>query len=118
MRSCAENRLEEERQLLAQLPAPAPGLAVFLFCAAPRSQPVPPAAIAEYSRAHDDEVWQTLQDMLGGQAADAEPAQRQARDIAFLPAGPGAWASCFPAGFSGGMGGCTACAATIVPKGG
>ena len=95
---------------------------LLLFCAAPRSQPVPPAAIAEYSRAHADEVWRTLQDMLGGQTADAEPAQRQAPDIAFLPAGPGpgphACGTPFPAGFSGSMGGCTACAATIVPRGG
>ena len=96
IRWCASNRLEEERRLLAQLPQ-LPDLQcawlLLLFCAAPRAQhllrTVPPAAIAEYARAHDDEVWRTLQDMLGGQTADAEPAQRQARDIAFLPASLG-----------------------------
>ena len=105
IRSCASNRLEEERRLLAQLPQ-LPDLQcawlLLLFCAAPRAQhllrTVPPAAIAEYARAHDDEVWRTLQDMLGGQTADAKPAQRQARDIAFLPS-LGAWASCMPSAF-------------------
>ena len=82
IRSCASNRLEEERRLLAQLPQ-LPDLQcarlLLLFCAAPRAQhllrTVPPATIAEYARAHDDEVWRTLQDMLGGQNADAEPAE-------------------------------------------
>ena len=37
--------------------------------------------------------------MLGGQTADAEPAQRRACDIAFLPAPSGAWASCMPSAF-------------------
>ena len=50
---------------------------------------VPPAAIVAYARDHDEEVWRTLQDMLGGHTADAEQSQRQARDIAFLPASLG-----------------------------
>ena len=96
IRSCASGRLEKERRLLLQLPQ-LPDLQcawlLLLFCVAPRAQhllhTVPPAAIAEYARAHDNAVWQTMQDMLGGREADAEAAQHQARDIAFLPASLG-----------------------------
>ena len=96
VRSCARDRFAEERRLLAQLPL-LPDMQcawlLLLFCAAPRAQhllrTVPPTAIAEYARAHDDEVWQTLQDMLGGRAGDDEQTQSQARDIAFLPASLG-----------------------------
>ena len=95
IRSCANARLEEERRLLTQLPQ-LPDLQcawlLLLFCAAPRAQhllrTVPPAIVA-YVRDHDEEVWRTLQDMLGGHTADAEQSQRQARDIAFLPASLG-----------------------------
>ena len=69
IRSCASGRLEEERCLLLQLPE-LPDLQC--ACAQHLLRTVPPAAIAECARAHDDAVRQTTQDMLGGQAADAE----------------------------------------------
>ena len=96
IRSRANARLEEERRLQTQLPQ-LPDLQcawlLLLFCAALRAQhllrTVPPAAIDAYARDHDEEVWRSLQDMLGGHTADAEQSQRQARDIAFLPASLG-----------------------------
>ena len=111
IRSCASNRLEEERRLLAQLPQ-LPDLQcawlLLLFCAAPRAQhllrTVPLAAIAEYARAHDDDVWRTLQDKPLMQSPPS--------------AGPAILPSCLPLSGAWASGGRIASAATTVPRGG
>ena len=85
----AEERLRAEQELLDQLPK-LPDLQcawlLLLFCASPRAnhaiRTMPPSASAAYSRGHDDAIWTTLQNMLGGTGdADAAPA----RHVAALP---------------------------------
>ena len=65
---------------------------------------MPPSAFAAYARGHDDAIWTTRQNMLGG-TGDADAAQ--ARQIAALPgalgglglqsAGWASWADALPA---------------------
>ena len=59
---------------------------LLLFYASPRAnhaiRTMPPSASAAYARGHDDAIWTTLQNMLGGTGdADAAPA----RHVAALP---------------------------------
>ena len=85
----AEERLRAEQELVDQLPK-LPDLQcawlLLLFCASPRAnhaiRTMPPSASAAYARGHDDAIWTTLQNMLGGTGdADAAPA----RHVAALP---------------------------------
>ena len=86
----ATQRLEEEELLLRQLPK-LPDLQcswlLLLLCASPRAnhalRTVPPQEILAYARAHDQAVWQTLKQCLGGAA---EPEALHARDLATLQA--------------------------------
>ena len=86
----ADARLQEERRLLDELPH-LPDLQcawlLLLFCASPRAnhalRTLPPSESASYARAHDQAVWETLQECLGG----VPPAEaQQAWPLASLPA--------------------------------
>ena len=73
VRAQAEERRQAEAKLLrglAALPDLQYAWLLLLFCAAPRIQHllrnVSPALIAGCARAHDDAVWQTLVQLLGG----------------------------------------------------
>ena len=69
------HRLLEKQQLLQQLPQ-LPDLQcswlLLALCAFPRAshalRTVPPTAIASYAAGHDDAIWHTLLDCLGGEA--------------------------------------------------
>ena len=86
----AARRLEEEERLLSQLPK-LPDLQcswlLLLLCASPRAnhalRTVPPLEIQAYARAHDQAIWHTLKQCLGG-AAEAEAPH--AKTLATLPA--------------------------------
>ena len=86
----AARRLEEEERLLSQLPK-LPDLQcswlLLLLCASPRAnhalRTVPPLEIQAYARAHDQAMWHTLKQCLGG-AAEAEAPH--AKTLATLPA--------------------------------
>ncbi|OLP83702.1 hypothetical protein AK812_SmicGene35526 [Symbiodinium microadriaticum] len=86
----AARRLKEEERLLSQLPK-LPDLQcswlLLLLCASPRAnhalRTVPPLEIQAYARAHDQAIWHTLKQCLGG-AAEAEAPH--AKTLATLPA--------------------------------
>ena len=50
---------------------------------------VPPVATAEYARAHDNDVWQTLHDMLGGHTEDRTTRRGRHAQHRLLPASLG-----------------------------
>ena len=82
IRSCASNRLEDERRLLVRLAAApflrrSPNSAFAAYCSSGRHSRVRTRMPMKFGGRCD---------MLGHQTIDAEPAQRQARDIAFLSA--------------------------------
>ena len=88
----AARRLEEEEQLLSQLPK-LPDLQCSwllpLLRASPRAnhalRTVPPLEIQAYARAHDQAMWHTLKQCLGG-AAEAEAPH--AKTLATMTAAP------------------------------
>ena len=92
----AVRRLLEEQQLLQQLPQ-LPDLQcswlLLALCASPRAnhalRTVPPTAIASYAAGHDDAIWHTLLDCLGGEAGAPPEDAHLARATAFLPAALG-----------------------------
>ena len=93
VRTQARERLREAREFLQAVPR-LPDLQcawlLLLFCASPRAQyllgNVPPELAADYARSHDDEVWRTLLELLGGLDPEDAASHQHARDIAFLPA--------------------------------
>ena len=96
VRAQAEERLQAEAELrrgLAALPDLQCAWLLLLFCAAPRAQHllrnVSPALIAGYARAHDDAVWQTLVQLLGGRGHVRDADWEHARKVAMLPASLG-----------------------------
>ena len=76
-------------QRLAALPDLQCACLLLLFCAAPRAQHllrnVSPALITGYARAHDDAVWQTLLELLGGRGEVQDADWDHARAVAMLP---------------------------------
>ena len=92
----AVHRLLEEQQLLQQLPQ-LPDLQcswlLLALCASPRAnhalRTVPPTVIASYAAGHDDAIWHTLLDCLGGEAGAPPEDAHLARATAFLPAALG-----------------------------
>ena len=90
VQSWAARRLEDEERLLRQLPK-LPDLQcswlLLQMCASPRAnhalRTVPPSEILAYARAHDQAMWRTLKQCLGG-ATEAEAPH--AGSLATLPA--------------------------------
>ena len=93
VRAWAEARMQEEQELLDQLPQ-LPDLQcawlLFAMCAAPRAnhalRTVPPTMVAPYAKMHDDAIWDTLDALLGGLSPDETAS---ARALAELPASLG-----------------------------
>ena len=90
VRAWAEARMQEEQELLDQLPQ-LPDLQcawlLLAMCAAPRAnhalRTVPPTMVAPYAEMHDDAIWDTLDALLGGLSPDEAAS---ARTLAELPA--------------------------------
>ena len=93
VRAWAEARMQEEQELLDQLPQ-LPDLQcawlLLAMCAAPRAnhalRTVPPTMVAPYAKMHDDAIWDTLDALLGGLSPDETAS---ARALAELPASLG-----------------------------
>ena len=88
-------RMAEEREFLQHLPQ-LPDLQcawlLLALCASPRAnhalRTIPPPDVAAYAAAHDEAVWGTLRECLGGDGGE-DADEQFARDLACLPASLG-----------------------------